>query len=233
MDYIEGSIVVEHGKARLTLLPDKAIYFGDCNTLILADVHAGKGAAFRHAGLPIPLGSSQKDLQRIDQLLAQTGAKRLVILGDFLHAKSSRQPETLATIEHWRFSHPDIRMLLVRGNHDRSAGRIPLEWEIDEVEEPFDEGCGILFAHEPRDGNAVPVLCGHVHPVVSVRDFDRSTVRVPCFWFDDRGCCVLPAFGSLTGGYNVGMRENERVYLVMPGKVVSAERLQQRLIQAG
>ena len=230
MPAIDGSIFIEHGSAQLQLLPDKAIYFPACDTLIVADVHAGKGTAFRQAGLPIPSGSSQKDLARIDALLELTHAGRLVILGDFLHAKSSRQPETLATIQRWRSSHREVRMMLVRGNHDRCAGRVPLDWQIEEVEEPFDEGCGVLFSHEPRDAEDVPVLCGHVHPVVAVIDFDRSAVRVPCFCFDDRGCGILPAFGSLTGGHNVGMRDGQRVYLAMRSKVIAADRVQRILV---
>ena len=189
-----------------------------------------KGPLFARAGLPVPVGSSQKDLARIDALLQRTGAGRLVILGDFLHAKSSRQPETLTTIQRWRESHQDVRIMLVRGNHDRCAGRVPSEWRFDEVEEPFDEGCGVLFSHEPRDADGVPVLCGHVHPVVSVMDFDRSAVRVPCFCFDERGCGILPAFGSLTGGHNVGMRQGQRVYLATGSRVIAAERVQKILV---
>lgn len=229
---LEGSLLVNHGSVTLQLLPDRAVYFPACRTLIIADVHAGKGTAFRDAGLPIPVGSTQKDLKRIDRLLEATNAERLVILGDFLHAKGSRQTETMEMLKRWRDTNHRISVMLIRGNHDRSAGRVPGEWNIEEVEEPFDEGCGILFAHAPRDCNQTPMLCGHVHPVVSVRDFDRSTVRVPCFWFDGRGCGVLPAFGSLTGGYNVGIREGERVYLAMPDKVIPAERVQTRLIEA-
>ncbi|MBV8782087.1 MAG: ligase-associated DNA damage response endonuclease PdeM [Phycisphaerae bacterium] len=233
MPAIDGSIFIEHGSARLQLLPDKAIYFPACNTLIIADVHAGKGTAFRAAGVPVPVGSSQKDLQRIGRLLVLTRAERLVILGDFLHHKSSRDEETMACVARWRDAHSQTRMLLVRGNHDRTSGRLPGEWNIAEVEDPFDEGCGIIFAHQPRDGGDVPVLCGHVHPVVSVRDFDRSTIRVPCFWFDHRNCGVLPSFGSLTGGYNVGQHESDRIYLVLGKNVVPAEKLNGRLADAG
>jgi len=59
-----------------------------------------------------------------------------------------------------------------------------------------------------------------VHPVVSIRDFDRSYVRVPCFLLEGDRCALLPSFGSFTGGYLVRPGEGCRAFLASEKKVV-------------
>src|SRR5262249_25583611 len=102
---IAGSMRVSFAGERLVLLPDRGIYWESREMLLVADVHLGKGAAFRSAGLPIPSGNSAKDLGRLSALLEVTGAKRLVILGDLFHAKASRSDEIVAALAAWRERH--------------------------------------------------------------------------------------------------------------------------------
>ena len=52
------------------LLPERALFWPRTATLIVADLHWGKGATFRAAGIPIPLGSTSDDLARLDAALA-------------------------------------------------------------------------------------------------------------------------------------------------------------------
>jgi DNA ligase-associated metallophosphoesterase len=222
MPPISGSLPIDFGPERLHLLPDRAVWWEARRTLIVADVHLGKGAAFRKAGVPVPAGGSDKDLRRIDALLTLTAAQRLVVLGDLVHARASHQTELFDAVSAWRERTRAVKMLLVRGNHDRRAGKIPTSWEIDELEEPVEES-GILFSHEPRYDAAAPVLSGHVHPVFAMRDFDRSTVRVPCFVFDAATCAVLPAFGTFTGGQVMRGEVGRRIYLALGKSVIAVD----------
>ena len=49
------------------LLPERALYWPRACTLVVADVHWGKAATFRAAGIPIPSGTTTEDLARLDQ----------------------------------------------------------------------------------------------------------------------------------------------------------------------
>ncbi len=69
---IAGSMRISFAGERLVLLPDRAIYWEKRATLLVADVHLGKGAAFRAMGVPVPAGNSAKDLKRLSALLAAT-----------------------------------------------------------------------------------------------------------------------------------------------------------------
>ncbi len=215
---IPGSYTLSVRSHQLVLLPDRAIYWPDRRTLIIADVHLGKGTAFRELGLPVPTGGSERDLARISALLAITAAGRLIILGDLIHAKASHQPRLHALFIDWRTRHSTLDILLVRGNHDRHAGMLPDSWRVTEVEEPFDDD-GLILSHAPRAASgptSAPVLAGHVHPVYAMRDFDRSVVRVPCFHLDTlAGCLTLPAFGNFTGGHCVSPALGHRFYLAI------------------
>jgi metallophosphoesterase superfamily enzyme len=108
--------------------------------------------------------------------------------------------------------------VLVRGNHDRGAGDPPPEWRIEAWDEPF-ELPPFVLRHEPAEAGRRPVLAGHLHPAVRLRDGDGSQLRVPCFWFGPR-VALLPAFGDFTGTALVRPRKGDRVFAVGSDSVV-------------
>ncbi|HET7427286.1 MAG TPA: DEAD/DEAH box helicase, partial [Gemmatimonadales bacterium] len=48
----------------LVLLPERALFWPRTATLVVADLHWGKAATFRAAGIPIPTGTTGEDLAR-------------------------------------------------------------------------------------------------------------------------------------------------------------------------
>src|SRR5690606_21946182 len=93
---------IELERTELWLLADKAIYWPAEQTLLIADIHFGKAAAYRRLGQPVPKGTTKINLQRLDTLLQQYPSQGLIFLGDFLHAPESRTPETHAQLLAWR-----------------------------------------------------------------------------------------------------------------------------------
>jgi DNA ligase-associated metallophosphoesterase len=182
---------------RVLLLAERALYWPRERTLFVADVHLGKAASFRAGGVAVPRGATAGDLARLGALLAATGATRLVVLGDFLHAAAGRVAALDAAFVRWRSAHAALELMLVRGNHDASAGDPPAHWHVRVVAGPH--LCApFLFCHEPSEPPAGYALCGHLHPGVRVADTGRDSVRLPCFVLGRRRA-LLPAFGRLTG----------------------------------
>jgi DNA ligase-associated metallophosphoesterase len=198
------------------LLAERALYWPRERTLFVADVHLGKAAAFRAGGVPIPRGATASDLERLSALLARTGATRLVVLGDFLHAPSGRVPALDAAFRAWRERHRSLALLLVRGNHDARAGDPVPDWKVTVVAEPY-LAAPFLLCHEPHVPPAGYALCGHVHPGVRIAD-DRDAARLPCFVLGRRRA-LLPAFGRLTGLALVAPRPNERIVAIAGTRV--------------
>ncbi|MEN5302193.1 ligase-associated DNA damage response endonuclease PdeM [Pseudomonas sp. TWI628] len=202
---------VEHCGETLWLLADKAIYWPARRTLLVADVHIGKAASYRALHQPVPRGTTAATLARLETLLNSYDCEQLIILGDFLHARAALSPGTLASLHAWRSRHRAVKMVLVRGNHDRHAGDPPAELRIEVRDEPL-LLAPFALQHDPTPHPSHPVLAGHVHPVYVLRGRARQRLRLPCFLIDAQ-VSLLPAFGEFTGGWRVEPGSGTRVFL--------------------
>lgn len=202
------------------LMAQKAIYLPERRALLIADVHFGKAAAFRRLGQPVPHGTTQNNLQRLDDMLEQLSCEELIFLGDFLHARESRAPATLQALHEWRARHPTLKITLIRGNHDKAAGDPPDSLGIETVPEPLLLG-PFALQHEPHPHPTHHVLAGHVHPVFRLHGRGRQSLRLACFYLGEK-LSLLPAFGAFTGGYNVERAEGRSIYVVGDGAVWAA-----------
>ena len=88
-----GRIVVDsRADADVRLLPGRAALVAATRTLLVADLHLGKAATFRRAGIPVPEGSAGRDLDRLTRLVADTRATRVIVVGDLLHSAAGCTP---------------------------------------------------------------------------------------------------------------------------------------------
>jgi DNA ligase-associated metallophosphoesterase len=193
----DGSVATTLAGEEVALLAARALHWPRAATVFVADVHLGKAASFRAGGVAIPRGATAEDLARLSGLLDATRARRLVVLGDFLHAAAGRVAALDAAVRAWRARHAGIEVLVVRGNHDAKAGDPPAEWHVDVVADPHPLAPFVL-CHEPARPSTGYALCGHVHPGARIDGGAFSSARVPCFVLSGRHA-LLPAFGRLTG----------------------------------
>lgn len=213
IDSADDSCSLELGGATLRLLADRAVYVERERCLLLADLHLGKGDAFRRAGIALPRGGTALDLQRISNLIARVGATQVIVLGDLIHGP-------LPADAHWRAQwrgfleqHADTRFAAVLGNHDRALRSLKDFDGIELLAEGAELG-GLQLHHEPPDqqfAEEVPVLCGHLHPVLRLRQ-PGLPPRLPAFWLR-RQRLVLPAFSAFTGGLALQAEAGDRLWL--------------------
>ncbi len=208
---------IEIGGARLVLLPQRAACLPDHRCLLVADAHFGKAASFRSLGVPVPRGTTAQNLRDLSDAVAASGARRIVFLGDLLHAAQGRAPATLQALADWRRERAALELLLVRGNHDARAGDPPPELGVQVVDEPLSLG-GLWLRHHPQSHAQGYVLAGHLHPCVVLAGRAHQRLRLPCFHFGAR-VGVLPAFGAFTGMHAVKPQAGEHVYVVADGAV--------------
>jgi DNA ligase-associated metallophosphoesterase len=210
---------VRLGGEEVVLLVERALFWPRAETLVVADLHWGKAATFRAAGIPVPVGATSDDLARLDAALFRTCARRLVVLGDLFHAKAGRiASQTLAELRRWRVLREELEIMLVRGNHDRHAGDPPDDLRINCVNAPAFVPPFVL-RHEPAPSTEGYTLAGHLHPAIVLAGPALQRERLPCFWFTPRGA-VLPAFGSFTGFASVVPGPEDRIFVVTDQEVI-------------
>ena len=209
---VDGVLDTVIGGEGVALHAERALHWPRERTVFVADVHLGKAATFRAGGVPLPRGSTAADLARLTRLIERTRATRLVVLGDFLHAKAGRVAALSDAFIAWRHSHAETDVVLVRGNHDARAGDPPANWQIRCVDEPFALppfiACHMTDA--PPSGYA---LCGHLHPGVRIHGAAEQSAWLPCFVLGERRA-ILPAFGRFTGLAAITRAPDERIVAI-------------------
>ena len=189
----------------LALGAGRALYWPAERALLVADLHLEKASWFAQRGQMLPPYDSRDTLERLADAVRQTGARRVITLGDNFHddagalrldAHCTGMLEALTRALDW---------VWITGNHDEAlprsfGGTIVPELELG----------GITLRHEARAGETRPEMSGHYHPKLRVNVRNRHIAR-PCAVM---GCnageadrMILPAFGTLTGGMDAGAPE--------------------------
>jgi DNA ligase-associated metallophosphoesterase len=197
----------------LRLLPEKAVFIEQGQTLVIADPHFGKSATFRKGGIPIPEGVLKTDLSRLSEMLKRTAAKEFVVLGDFFHSDVNSEWDEFLQ---WKQNHADVVFKIVPGNHDKAM--LPfIQKEGMLVDESIQLGT-LTMRHAPSDALDEPCLCGHIHPAITLRGKARQAMRLPAFVLLEN-TLILPAFGSFTGFEDVSKEKFQKAWVVQGNSV--------------
>jgi len=217
-DTRDGDVAITIRGQSVMLLPERAAFWHEAATLLVADPHWGKAATFRASGIPVPSGTTEEALLRLRALVAGTAARRVVFLGDLIHARAGRSDAMLLALAAWRKADALVDVVLVRGNHDRHAGDPPPDLRIDCVNAPW-SAPPFIFTHHPGTNEAGYVIAGHVHPGIRLYGAGRQRERLPCFVIGPQRA-ILPAFGDFTGLADVDPVEGETIYAIAEDRVL-------------
>ncbi len=180
------------------LTTSRALYWPRQEALLVADLHLEKASSFAQHGQMLPPYDSRATLERIADTMRETGARRIITLGDNFHDGDGTQrlePYAAGMLEAMTRA---FDWIWITGNHDEEMHRAFGGTLADEIELG-----GLILRHMARRGEQRPELSGHFHPKMRVKVRQRHISR-PCAVVSncdhaaDR--MILPAFGSLTGG---------------------------------
>lgn len=182
----------------------------------MADLHLGKVNHFRKVGIPVPAMANQQNLEHIQVLLQITKPCRVILVGDLFHSHYNEAWEEFGTFVKY---YPSVSFELVLGNHDilsehqykRKGIVLYQELQVGNV----------LFTHHPLEevSSAVYNLAGHIHPGIHLHGKGKQSITLPCFYFGKQGG-ILPAFGTFTGLARVKPKQGDKVFAILPDKVV-------------
>ncbi len=213
--------------------------------LVVADYHAGLEAVLRSEGVELDSDAPRRR-ERLLGLVGETGADRLVVLGDLTHAVGDpwgAEREELATL----FEALAVPTLLVKGNHDGEIEPVVEDLAVDVTVAPA-SGTRIGevgFAHghtwpSPDVLAAGTVCTAHEHPVVRLEDEvgggrrERAWLRgdldsAPFHDYHGGGTAVgeelvvFPAFNGTSGGTWVNVDGQEFLSPFLPEGLVDAQ----------
>jgi len=202
-------------------LAGRALFWPRHGALIVADLHLEKASWYATHGQPLPPYDSHDTLDRLARLVAETGARALWCLGDSFHDRAAAERVAPAVAERLRRQTGAVPLTWIAGNHDGLSGGAWGGTVADEIEVD-----GIVLRHQCEADETRPEISGHFHPKLRLTLRGRAVSR-PCFAGDAQRL-ILPAFGSLTGGLDVGDRaiaanfvDDYRAMLVADGKLLS------------
>jgi DNA ligase-associated metallophosphoesterase len=180
-----------------TLLPVAAgaLYWEAEDTLLVADLHLEKGAAFAARGMMLPPYDTRSTLRRLADCMDVFMPRRVVALGDSFHRSDlagrlhEEDRDELAALQQGR------EWYWILGNHDPDlpesiGGFICRSLTIG----------GVTLRHEPSFARSAEIA-GHLHPVARIAR-KGEVFRRKCFATDGHRL-VMPAFGAYTGGLNL------------------------------
>jgi uncharacterized protein len=165
--------------------------------LLVADLHLEQGASLARRGLHVPPYDTMNTLHMLEQVLLETRAQRLILLGDSFHDAVAHDAVLEQDADRLRHITSRIDTIWISGNHDPNAhdglgGTCVDELTLGEI----------TLRHIPaRLAVGELEIAGHLHPGASIIQ-RGSHIRTKCFIADNRRL-ILPAFGSYTGAVNV------------------------------
>jgi DNA ligase-associated metallophosphoesterase len=209
------------------LTEGRALYWPRENALLVADLHLEKGSFFARHGQMIPPYDSRETLERVALAIRETGARRVITLGDNFHdsdGSTRLEDHACGMLEALTKA---VDWVWITGNHDphmeaRCGGTLVEEIELG----------GVILRHRARQGETRPELSGHYHPRLQLKIRQRM-IRRPCAVVSANegangrpsGRMILPAFGAYTGGMSAAdpailkaLQPADRIDAVVPAK---------------
>lgn len=186
---------------------DLCTYLPDIKTIIISDLHLGYEESLGKQGVLVPRFQFKNIIKRLDWIIAHVPVEQVVLNGDIKHefGTISKQEwrEVLRLIEY--FEKKNIKILIVKGNHDTVLGPIARKKQLKEVKEVRHRN--ILITH----GDYIPaklapiIIMGHEHPAITLREKAKAE-KFKCFLkgkYKKSTLIVQPSFNPLTEGTDV------------------------------
>lgn len=198
------------------LLAEKAILWKEKNTILIADTHFGKVTHFRKSGISIPEEAASQNFENFKTLLNRYNPSEILILGDLFHSEMNSEWLYFKDIVN---QYPSVKFKIIQGNHDVFHAESYKNTAFEFIEKPLRYGPFIL-SHEPLESKKLFNICGHIHPGVKMLGNAKQSLRLPCFFFQEKQL-ILPAFGKFTGLHTLRPNKKDMVFVIVDDQVIS------------
>ena len=195
------------------------VFIKKSKTLLVADLHLGKGASLNFDGNLVPTYDIKETIDKLMYALARFHPSKIIALGDSFHDKNSIINLDNESLNLIRNITDNYEVFWIYGNHDKNIkckNKIGGNFFHTYSEDNFS------FIHEKKNKpNKHFEFSGHFHPKTILK-INNSKFSYKCFVLGKK-FCILPSFGLFTGGIDIKSRVfkniiSEKVELVILGK---------------
>jgi len=161
-------VPLSFGDTELLLRSDRSVYWPRERTLFVADLHLEKASFFASHGQHLPPYDSRETLERVGVAVRETGAQRVVTLGDNFHdAQGAARLEDVAC-DMLRALTSHVEWIWITGNHDGPADAAGAATQCGgTLHEELEIG-GIMCRHEAIRASLSPA--DRIEAACAVRD---------------------------------------------------------------
>lgn len=197
-DYEPASAAAKVAGAEVVLDLSGALFIPDAQALVVSDLHFEKASSFARRRQFVPPYDTSVTLTALERAAHDYAPKMVICLGDSFHDPFCAERLLPEAIARFAALAKGRDWVWVTGNHDPEIPHMLAGERVDEL-------CigPLSLRHIPQRGEAGQgEIAGHLHPVGRILRRGRI-VRRPCFAMDGTRL-IMPAFGALTGGLNLG-----------------------------
>ncbi|WP_254862099.1 metallophosphoesterase [Halovivax gelatinilyticus] len=194
---------------------ERAVYLPAAETLVIADVHLGRGEV---SAVDAPIDAAERVVDRLDVLIGRFSPQTVVVAGDLLHSFTWVSRGVREAVDRLVATVDDAHLVCTPGNHDTMVESV-FDGETPSAYRLADGETVVCHGHEQppsdeiesQDGPPALYVIGHDHPALSI-----DGRKHPCFLFGpgayEHGdgptadVLVLPAFSRLARGTKINAR---------------------------
>ncbi|MBI5225491.1 metallophosphoesterase [Candidatus Micrarchaeota archaeon] len=196
--------------SKIRVLKEGGVYFESLKLLAISDLQLGHEAVLHNRGISVPMEQFPIIIERLESMLKETSATRVLINGDLKHefSKAAQQEwdEVLKLLDF--FKSKKVELILVRGNHDNYIEKILKNHHLKLNDYYCEDGFLFVHGHKSlKEYIGIPefktLVIGHVHPAVSIKDDVEIPHKYHCLLkgeFHGKELLVLPSISPLASG---------------------------------
>lgn len=215
------SIDYEVNNHTLTFHKYGGIFINSLKLLVISDLHLGKGFSFIKKGFHVPPYDINDTIDKLEEIVTLFEPKKVIALGDNVHEFNSLENINQKTLDRINSLVKKYNFIWIIGNHDKAL--ININYLQGNFIEAFSEN-DFFFTHIKKDlkKNNLFELSGHYHPKYALK-VNKLRYYYKCFVIGRR-FCILPSFGTYTGGLDVKSQEfmkdskEKNIKLIIIGK---------------
>lgn len=179
---------------------DRCLIMEEGRVMVIGDLHLGYERALEEEGFYLPRINTETIRGALNRAICRHEPSTVILLGDIKHdfrrTRYEAREEILSLIRMLRAA---AEVVVVKGNHDNFIQNVLSEEGILAVDH-VDAG-GFRLEHGHTDSGRRPVIIGHEHPSVRIKDPLSGGIKMACFLhLKEDGIIVLPPFSLLSSG---------------------------------